>query len=165
MSKTIFPELIFKVLEVYLDDVITRGETKEELMQNLRKIFQKLQEFGVYINPNKIKIGMSEVEYVGHVIDRHGQSFSQMKQDQVLNFRKPKTVKDMKSFLGVISQFRDHVDHFGDITSPLYALTNEYDKVKHNQIKWNSELEQAYENVKSKVANCPKLFFASSRRT
>merc|ERR1712023_519506 len=86
-----------------------------------------------------------------------------MKQDQVLNFRKPKTVKDMKSFLGVISQFRDHVDHFGDITSPLYALTNEYDKVKHNQIKWNGELEQAYENVKSKVANCPKLFFLNDK--
>ena len=102
MSKTIFPELIFKVLEVYLDDVITRGETKEELMQNLRKIFQKLQEFGVYINPNKIKIGLSEIEYVGYTIDRYGESFSQKKQEQVLNFKKPTTVKEMKSFLGVI---------------------------------------------------------------
>ena len=163
MANTIFPDLIYKSLEVYLDDIITWGETHEELLENLQKIFSKLQEFNVFINPNKIKIGMSEVEYVGHVIDRHGQSFSQMKQDQVLNFRKPKTVKDMKSFLGVISQFRDHVDHFGDITSPLYALTNEYDKVKHNQIKWNGELEQAYENVKSKVANCPKLFFLNDK--
>ena len=159
MANTIFPDLIYKILEVYLDDIITWGETHDELLQNLQKIFSKLEEFHIFINPTKIKIGMSEVEYVGHVIDRYGQSFSQMKQDQVLNFRKPKTVKDMKSFLGVISQFRDHVDHFGDITSPLYALTNEYDKVKHNQIKWTSELEQAFENVKTKVSNCPKLFF------
>ena len=119
MANTIFPDLVYTTLEVYSDDIITWGETHEELLENLQKKFSKLEEVNIFINPNKIKIGMSEVEYVGHIIDRYGQSFSQMKQDQLLNFRKPKTVKDMKSFLGVISQFCDHVDHFGDIASPL----------------------------------------------
>ena len=105
---------------MYLDDIITWGETLEELIQNLTQIFSKLRKFGIFINPDKIKIGLSEIEYVGHTIDRYGEKFSQKKQDQVLNFKKPINVKDMKSFLGVIGQFREHVDHFGDLTSPLY---------------------------------------------
>ena len=144
MANTLFPDLIFKILEVYLDDVITWGETKEELMQNLRKIFQKLQKFGVYVNPNKIKIGLSEIEYVGHTIDRYGESFSQKKQEQVLNFRKPTTGKEMKSFLGVIGQFREHVDHFGDLTAPLYKIVEDYQASKHKVVLWTDELEDIY---------------------
>ena len=65
----------------------------------------------------------------------------------------------MKSFLGVIGQFREHVDHFGDITSSLYDIVENYQSSKHNRINWTPELTEAYENVKQKVANCPKLFF------
>ena len=110
MANTVFPHLIYKILEVYLDDIITWGETIQELIENFQKIFEKLENFGIYINPNKIKIGLSEVEYVGYVIDRYGESFSEKKQQQVLDVRQPTTVKDMKSFLGLIGQFRDQTN-------------------------------------------------------
>ena len=123
----------------------------EELIENLSQIFTKLREFGIFVNPQKIKIGLTEIEYVGHTIDRYGEKFSQKKQEQVLNFKTPSTVKEMKSFLGVIGQFREHVDHFGDITSPLYDIVENYQSSKHNRIKWTPELTEAYENVKQKV--------------
>ena len=159
MANTIFPELIYKVLEVYLDDIITWGETLEELIQNLTQIFAQLKKFEIFINPQKIKIGLTEIEYVGHTIDRYGERFSQKKQDQVLNFKTPSTVKEMKSFLGVIGQFREHVDHFGDLTSSLYNVVENYQSSKHKLINWTPELLATYEDVKQKVANCPKLFF------
>ena len=160
MANTIFPDLIYKILEVYLDDIITWGETLEELIENLTK---KLRKFGIFVNPQKIKIGLTEIEYVGHTIDRYGEKFSQKKQEQVLNFKTPSTVKDMKSFLGVIGQFREHVDHFGDITSSLYNIVENYQSSKHSRINWTPELWEAYENVKQKVANCPKLFFINEQ--
>ena len=163
MANTIFPDLIYKILEVYLDDIITWGETQEELIQNLTQIFSKLRKFGIFINPDKIKIGLSEIEYVGHTIDRYGEKFSQKKQDQVLNFKKPINVKDMKSFLGVIGQFREHVDHFSDLTSPLYEIVENYQSSKNNKINWTPKLEEIYEDVKQKVANCPKLFFINEQ--
>ena len=55
-------------------------------------------------------LGLSEIEYVGHTIDRHGEKFSQKKQDQVLNFKKLIMVKDMKALLRVIGQLREHVE-------------------------------------------------------
>ena len=65
----------------------------------------------------------------------------------------------MKSFLGLIGQFRDHVDHFGDLTAPLYELTEDYKNTKSNKIHWTEKLQQSFDEVKKKVANCPKLFF------
>ena len=124
---------------------------------------KKLRKFGIFVNPQKIKIGLTEIEYVGHTIDRYGEKFSQKKQEQVLNFKTPSTVKDMKSFLGVIGQFREHVDHFGDITSSSYNIVENYQSSKHSRINWTPELWEAYENVKQKVANCPKLFFINEQ--
>ena len=129
---------------MYLDDIITWGETLEELIQNLTQIFSKLRKFGIFINPDKIKIGLSEIEYVGHTIDRYGEKFSQKKQDQVLNFKKPINVKDMKSFLGVIGQFREHVDHFGDLTSPLYEIVENYQSSRNNKINWTRTSTTTY---------------------
>ena len=159
MANTIFSELIYKILEVYLDDIITWGETLEELIQNLMQIFTQLRKFGIFVNPQKIKIGLTEIEYVGHTVDRYGKKFSQKKEDQVLNFRTLSTVKEMESFLGVIGQFREHVDHLGDITAPLYSIVDNYQTTKNKLINWTPELSETYENVKKKVANCPKLFF------
>ena len=48
---------------------------------------KKLRKFGIFVNPQKIKIGLTEIEYVGHTIDRYGEKFSQKKQEQVLNFK------------------------------------------------------------------------------
>ena len=55
-------------------------------------------------------LGLSEIEYVGHTIDRHGEKFSQKKQDHVLNFKKLIMVKDMKALLRVIGQLCEHVE-------------------------------------------------------
>ena len=91
MANTIFPDLIYKILEVYLDDIITWGETQEELLQNLTQIFSKLRKFGIFINPDKIKIGLSEIEYVGHTIDRYGHRTRKRQILKVRVFRHPKS--------------------------------------------------------------------------
>ena len=69
------------------------------------------------INPDKVKINMTKVEYVGHVIDKYGISFSDEKRQKVTDFRTPEQAKGMKKFLGLISQSRDHVPGFSVMTA------------------------------------------------
>jgi hypothetical protein len=159
LQNTVLSELIYKILELYLDDAITWGDTFQELIDHLEKIFTQFEIFNLFINPDKLKLGFTEIEYTGHVIDRHGASFSEKATNKVLHFRKPKTVKDMKSFLGLINQFRDHIDHYGDLTASLYRLTDEYSKRKSNVIPWDDVLSRDFEIVQARVSNCPKIFF------
>jgi hypothetical protein len=90
MVNTVFPGLVHQILEVYLDDICTWADTIEELASNLEKIFERLEKHNITLNPKKCRFGMSEVEYVGHVIDEHGLAFSPAKLDKI------KTLEDLR---------------------------------------------------------------------
>jgi hypothetical protein len=98
MVNTVFPGLVHQILEVYLDDIITWADSIAELSSNLQKIFDRLKGHNITLNPDKCRFGMSEVEYVGHVINQYGLSFSKAKLDKVDTFEKPDTMKKLKSW-------------------------------------------------------------------
>ena len=64
MTNTVFPDLLYKILEIYLDDILVYAKTKEELSENLKIVLNRLKKFGLTVNPDKVKINMNEVEYV-----------------------------------------------------------------------------------------------------
>ena len=122
MSNTILRDLVQKNLEVYLDDIIVYANSPKELNQRLEQVFKRLQSFGITLNPDKVRIGMQEVEYVRHLIDEDGLSFSEEKKLHVLNFRRPETASPMKSFFGLTSQFREHIQNYGVLAAPLHNM-------------------------------------------
>ena len=65
----------------------------------------------------------------------------------------------MKSFLGLTSQFREHVDHYGDIAAPLHGMIPDYKKHSTLKLKWTPELDASFYDLQQKVAACQKLFF------
>ena len=73
---------------------------------------------------------MSEVEYVGHLLNEHGVTFSRKKLDSVVDFPLPKTQEHLKSFLGLANYFRDHIKNFSELTRPLHQMTTNYKKSK-----------------------------------
>jgi hypothetical protein len=160
MQQKVLAELLYQICEVYLDDIIVFAETEEELLANLEKIFKRLQEYNITLNPEKVKIGLRSIEYVGHVIDQDGLSFSKEKIDDVLATPKPQTHKQMKSFLGLCVQFKDHIDKFSDIVKPLHLMIPNYKKSTANQrLVWTPEAERCFSELLEKVNKCPKLFF------
>ena len=60
-------------------------------------------------NPETTKLGLDEVEYVGHLISSEGNSFTPEKRLQVLEFPPPATQKALLQFIGLVNYFRDHV--------------------------------------------------------
>jgi hypothetical protein len=98
MATEIFPDMIHHILEVYLDDIITWSTTFEGLLKNLETIFQRLREFNITLNPEKCRFGMSEVEYVGHVINAHGTKIFTRKETRDCSLIKPYSQKHKKSF-------------------------------------------------------------------
>ena len=100
------------------------------------------------------------MEYVGHVIDKDGLSFSKEKISDVLATPKPETHKQMKSFLGLCVQFKDHIDRYSDIVKPLHLMIPNYKTSTAGQrLKWTPETEACFTELLEKVNTCPKLFF------
>ena len=62
---------------MYIDDIIVHGQTEEEYLKNMRAVFERFRQFGLTLNPEKCKFGLSEVQYVGHTINEKGIHFSE----------------------------------------------------------------------------------------
>jgi hypothetical protein len=56
----------------HIDDVLIHGKDPETFLAIVRKEFERLREFNVAVNPKKTKLGLAEVEYVGHVVSATG---------------------------------------------------------------------------------------------
>ena len=111
------------------------------------------------VNPEKVKINMNQVEYVGHIIDKYGISFSDAKRQKVTDFRLPEQARDMKNFPGFISQFRDHVPRFSDLTAPFTDMITNYTKRSTKPLSWTTEIKTKFVELQDAVANCCKLYF------
>ena len=159
MQTEVLKDLMYNICEIYLDDIIIYAETEEEFIERLHIVFNRLKEYNITVNPEKVKLGMSEIEYLGHVINSEGLSFSQKKRDDVLHFRKPDTQKQMRSFLGLTGQFRDHVRHYDRFAGPLQETYHDYKP--YNKINWTEQLESCFVGLQAVIHTCPQLHFIS----
>ena len=120
ISTTVLAGLIYDICELYIDDVLISGECEQSFLDNVRTVFQRFRKFGVVIHPKKAKLGMKELEYVGHLINKNGLHFSKEKRLEVFNFPKPAvTQRHVNMFLGLVNYIRDHVRHITELLALL----------------------------------------------
>jgi transposase InsO family protein len=157
MATEVLHGLMYTICELYLDDIIVFGRTREEFIHNLRAVLQRLIDHNITINPKKCKIGLAEVEYVGHTIDSEGIHFSREKLQKVISINKPTTAKQLKSFLGLANYFRDHIRNHSMLVEPLTRLLDNYNP--RMTLQWDEITTIAFEETKKAINECPKLFF------
>ena len=78
MANKVLAGYVIRICEIYIDDVLLFGTTDNEYL----KVLGRLRENNVAANPAKTKLGLKEVEYVGHLITSTGTSFTEEKRLQ-----------------------------------------------------------------------------------
>ena len=157
MVTVVLAGLIYSMLENYLDDLIIFGETEEEYLLRLTTVLGRLKQFDIVLNPKKCRFNLARVEYVGHVINHEGLHFSEEKLNNMLLYEKPIYQRQLKSFLGLASYFRDHIKNHSILVYDLQRLIEPYNPKK--KIIWTEETSTRFFEVRTAVAECPKLFF------
>ena len=106
MQNKVLNGLVYEICEIYIDDVLIHGKSEAEFLRNVRRVFERLRAKNVAVNPKKTKLGLPEVEYVGHLVSATGTSFTPEKRLKVLDFLpQPKTQKEMLQFNGLTNYF------------------------------------------------------------
>jgi transposase InsO family protein len=151
--------LVYTICEVYMDDILIHAKTEQEYLFRLEEIFKRFRKHKLTANPNKCWFGLTEVEFVGRLINADGISMTKLKLDSVIDFPIPRIGKELKQFLGLANYFRDHLRDISSITKPLHDLLHDYEHTRYKRIVWNEITRAAFEKVKEMVNNLPTLYF------
>ena len=76
---------------------------------------------------------------------------------KVIDFKRPIKAKDLKSFLGLVNYFRDHIPDYANLVRPLQVLIRNYDR--NRNIVYDLEAEQTFIKIKEAISKCTTLFF------
>ncbi|KAJ0039408.1 hypothetical protein NL108_016223 [Boleophthalmus pectinirostris] len=156
-----FQRLMDRVLQgceefsaAYLDDVVIFSETWEQHVQHLKAVLQKIQAAGLTLNVAKCEWARHETRYLGYQLGR-GEVRPQLdKVEAIQNCPRPRTKKEVRSFLGLAGWYRRFVPQFATIAAPLTALTTKQQK---NPVTWTDECEKAFNTLKSLLCSSPVL--------
>ncbi len=148
----IFREQNGRTCLVYLDDLITFSTGFDQHLRNLTELFMQMSGRDLKLKPSKCFFAQEHVSYLGHQISRKGIVPDPDRTRTFREFPKPKTVKDVRSFLGFAGFYRRFVENFAKIAQPLTML------LKKNQLFiWGESQQKAFEEIKDKVLKPPVL--------
>lgn len=151
LDRLLGPELYPHVF-VYLDDIIIVTKTFDEHLHWLGKVLDKLNGAGLVINQKKSKFCCPQVKYLGFVVDSNGLRIDSDKTAAVLEFPVPKTVKQLRRFLGMASWYRRFIPDFATIAEPLTRLTK-----KNQSWDWGDAQQDALDALKKHLTSAPTL--------
>ena len=142
------------VVIVYMDDILVFNKTLEEHCQTVRRILEIIAENELYLKPEKCEFEKSRIDYLGLIISAGQVEMDPTKVRGVADWPKPKTVKEVQSFLGFINFYRRFIHDFARVARPLHELTR-----KTVVWNWTSKEQAAFEELKGLVMSTPILVF------
>ena len=155
----IFGDEIFTTILVYLDDLLVFSSSVKDNLDRMEKVFSLLRKFGLKLKPSKCHLLQQEVKYLGYKISESGVETDPAKIRVVKDWPRPKTVKELRSFLGFASFYRRFVQGFAKIAMPLHALTGGHTTAGKTSIltRWKQQEEEAFQTLKNRLVNAPIL--------
>ncbi|MBW0577057.1 hypothetical protein O181_116772 [Austropuccinia psidii MF-1] len=113
MMDTMFQEEIFKGwMVVYIDDIIIDSETWEDHVQYIERVLRKFTPINPKISLKKCYFGQQELLALGHKVSGLSLAIDKNEVEEVLQKPVTKSIKDMHSFLGFPSYYRNHIKNF-----------------------------------------------------
>lgn len=137
---------------VYVDDVLILSHDIPEGIELLRRVLFTLTQAGFSINLKKCSFLTTEIEYLGRVVSRGQVKPSPRKVEALTNTSPPKTVKQVRQFLGLAGYFRRYIPGYATKTACIAHLTR-----KGVDFNWGPEQEQVRQELIQHLTSAPVL--------
>lgn len=138
----------------YLDDIVvyTNTDNYDKHLVDLGKVLTALSEAGVKLNKEKCELAVKSISFLGHKVSQNALDPLESKTEEISNWPVPKSVKEVRIFLGLAGFYRQFVPRFSIISAPLSDLLK-----KDQEFLWQQKHEQAFVKLKELLINPPVL--------
>jgi len=136
----------------FIDDILTYALDPDDMIVHLRRVFRKLRVANLKVKPQKCTFGRSAVDFLGHHVTADGITPMDSKLDAIYKACAPRTITELRAFLGLTNYYRDYIVHYATISDPLYVLLR-----KGTPWFWEAEQDAAFQALKNAFRSAPLL--------
>ena len=149
---SIFADYLDGIMEVFMDDFSVCGFDFKNCLLNLEKILERCVEVNLVLNWEKCHFMVNEGIVLGHIIFERGIEVDKAKIEVIENLNPPKTVREVRSFLGHAGFYRRFIKDFSKITKPLTNLL-----MKDVEFYFNEKCLEAFNILKQALISAPVI--------
>lgn len=150
---------------IYLDDIIIFSDSFDTHLDRLEAVFQRIHKYNLKLKASKCEFFQSQVTYLGHVVSEEGIKTDPEKIRVLKEWPVPKSVKDVRKFLGFTGYYRRFIKGFASVVRPLNDLlvgcSTKKGTKKKPTFKWEAAQQQAFESIIERLSNPPVLAYAN----
>jgi ribonuclease HI len=141
----IFHELIGKIVEIYIDDVVIKSLNHDSHLEDLKRTLECTRKHGLKMNPNKCAFGVSVGEFLEFLVHEGGIEVSKKSMKAIDEVVPPTNLKELQSLLGKINFVRRFISNLSQKVLPFSPLL----RIKKDQnFVWGDEQQKAFDEIK-----------------
>lgn len=156
LMNRVFREFLDKFVVVFIDDILVYSHSIKEHARHLRILLQILRDRQLYDKLRKCEFWIDRVVFLGHVISSEEVFVDPSKREAILNWSRPTTASEIRSFLGLAGYYRRFIEGLSKIAKPLMQLTR-----KDVSFVWSDECEESFQEVRQRLTTAPVLALPS----
>ena len=147
-----FRDFLDKFLIVYLDDLLIYSDSLAEHRRHVRMVLERLREAGLCLKPSKCQFHVQEVAFLGFIVGPNGIQMDPFKVEAITTWPVPKSVHDIRVFLGLANFYRRFIHNFSKVAAPITELLR-----KNRRFKWTLEAQTAFDSLRTSFTTAPVL--------
>lgn len=129
----------------YVDDFVVVSSSFEEHIQLLKTIAERMKKVELTVSREKSSFCFSQVTFLGYILTKEGLQANLERVRPILEYPRPRTVKEMRRWVGLVGWYRRFIANAAELLAPLTDLMKGESKAP---IQWNEEAEMAFINTK-----------------
>jgi hypothetical protein len=107
---------------VYSDNIVIHAKSLVDHNIKLREVLDRPRTYRLKLQPEKCEFLRKEVNYLGHQITEAGVKPVHQKVVEIARYPTPTSVKELKTFCGMISYYRMFIPNCSRIASPTHTV-------------------------------------------
>ena len=119
----VFHDYLNQFITVFIDDILIYLKTSEEHEEHLQKALGRLRREKLYAKLEKCEFWLDSMSFLGHVIFGEGVAVDLEKVKAVVDWTRPTSVFEIRSFLGLAGYYQRFIKGFSKLSGPLTTLT------------------------------------------
>ena len=152
LMHTVFTDFLDSFVVIFIDDILIYSRSQEEHARHLRMVLQRLREHQLYAKFSKCDFWIERVAFLGHVISKDGLAVDPQKIAAITDWRRPESVTEVRSFLGLAGYYRRFVAGFSRLALPLTQLLQ-----KGVKFEWTPDRQSSFEELQRRLVSAPIL--------